>query len=61
MLRAVLAAVLLLAGTALAAPVRTPHVEAELVAERTAIAPGEPRTVARRLELIRTLWRAELA
>src|SRR5262245_28450330 len=60
MLRAVLATVLLLAGTALAAPVRTPHVEAELVAERTAIAPGEPLTVALRLKMIpewHTYWR----
>ena len=51
---------LLLAVPALAAPVRTPHVEAELVAERTAVAPGEPLTVALRLKMIpewHTYWR----
>ena len=56
---AVLAA-LLLALPALAAPVQTPHVEAELVAERTAVAPGEPLTVALRLKMIpqwHTYWR----
>ena len=56
---AVLAA-LLLAVPALAAPVQTPHVEAELVAERTAVAPGEPLTVALRLKMIpqwHTYWR----
>ena len=60
MLRALLPAVLLLAAPAYAAPVRTPHVEAELVAERTAIAPGEPLTVALRLKMIpewHTYWR----
>jgi thiol:disulfide interchange protein DsbD len=53
-------AALLLAAPALAAPVRTPHVEAELVAERTAVAPGEPLTVALRLKMIpewHTYWR----
>jgi thiol:disulfide interchange protein/DsbC/DsbD-like thiol-disulfide interchange protein len=34
-----------------AAPVRTEHVEAELVAARTAIVPGEPLTVALRLKI----------
>ncbi len=37
--------------TAQAAPVSTPHVEAELVAEKTALVPGEPLTVALRLKL----------
>lgn len=53
-------AALLVAIPALAAPVRTPHVEAELVAERTAVAPGEPLTVALRLKMIpewHTYWR----
>jgi thiol:disulfide interchange protein DsbD len=50
-----------LAATAVsAAPVRTPHVEAELVAERTAVVPGAPLTVALRLAMIprwHTYWR----
>src|SRR5262245_54587463 len=60
MLRLALLAALLIAVPALAAPVRTPHVEAELVAERTALAPGEPLTVALRLKMIpewHTYWR----
>ena len=55
-----LLAALLLAVPAFAAPVRTPHVEAELVAERTAVAPGETLTVALRLKMIpewHTYWR----
>ncbi len=43
-----------------AAPVRTAHVEAELVAERTALIPGRPNTVALRLVMERgwhTYWR----
>jgi thiol:disulfide interchange protein DsbD len=57
---------LLLVAAALApiaaspAPVRTPHVEAELIAERTALVPGEPLTVALRLAMIpgwHTYWR----
>ena len=43
-----------------AAPVRTPHVEAELVAERTAVSPGEAVTLALRLKMIphwHTYWR----
>ena len=43
-----------------AEPVRTPHVEAELVAERTAFVPGKPLTVALRLAMQRgwhTYWR----
>jgi thiol:disulfide interchange protein DsbD len=50
---------LVVAGTAHAA-VRTAHVEAELVAERTAIIPGQPLTVALRLVMERgwhTYWR----
>ncbi|MCX7891451.1 MAG: thioredoxin family protein [Burkholderiales bacterium] len=60
--RLALAALLALATAlnAAAAPVRTPHVEAELLAERTAIVPGEPLTVALRLAIIpgwHTYWR----
>lgn len=43
-----------------AAVVRTDHVEAELVAERTAVAPGEPLTLALRLHMMpgwHTYWR----
>jgi thiol:disulfide interchange protein DsbD len=46
--------------TAWAAPVRTPQAEAELVAERDALVPGEPITVALRLAAIpgwHTYWR----
>ncbi len=53
-------AALLLAGGALAAPVKTAHVEAELVAARTALVPGEPLTVALRLSMEKgwhTYWR----
>ncbi len=38
-------------GVAATAPVKTPHVEAELVAERTALVPGQPTTVALRLKM----------
>jgi len=58
--RLALLAALALSGAALAAPVRTPHVEAELAAERTTIVPGEPLTVALRLKMIpgwHTYWR----
>ena len=54
---------LLLIGIAaplVAAPVKTPQAEAELVAERDALVPGEPITVALRLEAIpgwHTYWR----
>ena len=49
---AALAAPLLLAGAfANAAPVRTEHVEAELIAERIAAAPGKPATVGLRLRM----------
>src|SRR5512139_2364254 len=52
--------VLCLAAPAATAQVRTPHVEAELLPERTAIVPGEPLTVALRLSIIpgwHTYWR----
>ena len=39
------------ASAAGAAPVRTPNVEAELVAERTALTPGQPLTVALRMKM----------
>jgi thiol:disulfide interchange protein DsbD len=47
----VAAAALLLAPGALAAPVKTAHVEAELVAATKAFVPGEPITVALRLAM----------
>jgi thiol:disulfide interchange protein DsbD len=46
-----LAALLGHAAVALAEPVRTPRVEAELVPERTAWVPGQPTTVALRLKM----------
>ena len=55
-----LSLLLALAGAVAAAPLRTPHVEAELVAERGAIEPGRPLTVALRLKAIpgwHTYWR----
>ncbi len=55
-----LLAVVFLPLAALGAPVRTDHVEAELVAERTAVTPGERLTVALRLRMIphwHTYWR----
>jgi len=45
------AAAFLLAGSGFAAPVKTAHVEAELVAAKTALVPGEPVTVALRLAM----------
>ena len=39
------------AGASLAGPVKTPHVEAELVAEHTALVPGQTTTVALRLKM----------
>jgi thiol:disulfide interchange protein DsbD len=59
-MRSLLLLALLVPGLALAAPFRTPHVEAELVAERTAAEPGQPLTVALRLKAIpgwHTYWR----
>ena len=47
----VAAAALALAAGAFATPVKTEHVEAELVAAKTALAPGEPLTVALRLSM----------
>ncbi len=59
--RAIAAAVLsALVSTTVAAPVKTAHVEAELVAAATAIVPGEPITVALRLAMEKgwhTYWR----
>ena len=49
-----------LAVAAVAAPVKTPHVEAELVPESTAFVPGQPMTVALRLRMAdgwHTYWR----
>jgi thiol:disulfide interchange protein/DsbC/DsbD-like thiol-disulfide interchange protein len=54
------AALLVAAAGALAASVRTAHVEAELVAAETALVPGSPSTVALRLRMDRgwhTYWR----
>ncbi len=53
-------AALTLATTVGATPSRTQHVEAELVAARTALVPGEPLTVALRLAIDKgwhTYWR----
>jgi thiol:disulfide interchange protein DsbD len=47
----VAAVALTLAGAVAAGPVRTEHVEAELVAAKTALVPGEPLTVALRLKI----------
>src|SRR5262245_38626851 len=50
----------LFSSSALAAPVETEHVEAELVAERSAAEPGKTLTVALRLRMIphwHTYWR----
>jgi thiol:disulfide interchange protein/DsbC/DsbD-like thiol-disulfide interchange protein len=46
---------LIVATSTTAQPVRTPNVEAELVAERTALVPGQTNTVALRLK-IRDRW-----
>jgi thiol:disulfide interchange protein DsbD len=59
-LAAALAVATLVAGVAHAAVVRTPHVEAELVSERTALVPGGSSTIALRLKLERdwhVYWR----
>ena len=56
----VAAAALSLAPGASAGPVKTEHVEAELVAAKTALVPGEPITVALRLAMEKgwhTYWR----
>jgi len=50
----------LLAAAVFAAPVRTEHVEAEMVAERTAATPGTTLTLALRLKIVpgwHTYWR----
>ena len=57
---ALAAAALLGAAAAAAAPVKTPHVEAELVSERTALVPGRTTTLALRLKMAdgwHTYWR----
>ena len=54
------AAVLSFSLNSPAAVVKTPHVEAELVAEKTAVTPGQPFTVALRLKAIphwHTYWK----
>jgi len=60
-LRALVALASVALGTgAFAAPVKTAHVEAELVSERTALVPGEPLQVALRLSMEKgwhTYWR----
>ncbi len=56
----VIASLLTLAGIAFAAPVKTAQVEAELIAEKTALVPGQPTTVALRLKIAggwHTYWR----
>ena len=56
----VMTAVALVASSASAVAVKTAHVEAELVAAKTALVPGEPITVALRLVLEKgwhTYWR----
>jgi len=56
----VMTAGMLFASSASPAPVKTAHVEAELVAAKTALVPGEPITVALRLVLEKgwhTYWR----
>jgi len=59
-MRVLLFTLFLFTWTAAAAPVKTPQAEAELVAEREALVPGEPTTVALRLKAIpgwHTYWR----
>jgi thiol:disulfide interchange protein DsbD len=60
-IRVLIAAAIALGTTAaIAAPVRTAHVEAELVSAQTALVPGSPSTVALRLKMDRgwhTYWR----
>lgn len=56
----VIVTLLSLAGITLAAPVKTDQVEAELIAEKTALVPGQPTTVALRLKIAKgwhTYWR----
>jgi thiol:disulfide interchange protein DsbD len=58
-LRFALIAAIAIPGACGAAAVRTPHVEAELVADRAAMVPGQPLTVALRLVMDRgwhTYW-----
>jgi thiol:disulfide interchange protein DsbD len=51
MLRSLFLLLALAASAATAAPVKTPHVEAELVSGKTAFVPGETTTVALRLKM----------
>ena len=51
MIRTLFLLLALAAATASAAPVKTQHVEAELVAEKTALVPGQTTTVALRLKM----------
>ena len=51
MLRSLVLVLTLAACAAVAAPVKTQHVEAELVSERTAFVPGQATTVALRLKM----------
>ncbi len=51
MTRKLLLLLALVAASAAAAPVKTQHVEAELVSERTALVPGQTTTVALRLKM----------
>jgi len=54
-----LLALSLVAATAAAGPVKTPHVEAELVARNRAFQPGQPVELALRLKIIdhwHTYW-----
>ena len=56
----IVATLLALAGISHAAPVKTAQVEAELLAEKTALVPGQPITVALRLKIAdgwHTYWR----
>jgi hypothetical protein len=58
-LRFALIAAIAIPGACGAAAVRTPHVEAELVADRAALVPGQPLTIALRLVMDRgwhTYW-----
>jgi thiol:disulfide interchange protein DsbD len=59
-IRVAVATIALAAAGAIAAPVRTAHVEAELVSAQSALVPGSPSTVALRLKMERgwhTYWR----
>src|SRR3954464_4794924 len=58
-LGAIIVALTLWASPIIAAPVRTAHVEAELVSDRAAVQPGKTTTIAVRLKMERgwhTYW-----